>query len=201
MGARSGVGSGAPQSRELILDAVLRLMFKAGYAGVTYRAVAAEAGVTSGLVQYYFPTQDDLFIATIRRGAGRTLEQLRSALDGADNPLRVIWEYSRDESTAVMTTEFLALGNHRRSVRAEIAEVGRKIRRVQLSAIRKRFGNGPVADTGLTPAALLFVLTGIPRMIQLEEGLGVASTHKEILRAADRFLAELESATAAETQA
>ncbi len=193
MVARRREGAETSETRERILDSVLRLMLKSGYAGVTYRAVAAQAGVTAGLVQYYFPSQDDLFIATIRRGADRTLAQLRAALDGAENPLRVIWEYSREESTAVMTTEFLALGNHRSSVRAEIAEVAQKVRRVQLAALRKRFGNDPVADTGLTPAALLFVLTGIPRMIQLEEGVGVASTHKEILRAADRFLAAIES--------
>lgn len=192
MAANRRVGTETSKTRDLLLDAVLHLMRSSGYAAVTYRAVAAQAGVTPGLVQYYFPTQDDLFIATIRRGSDESVERLRADLAEADNPLRVIWENSREASTAAMTMEFLALGNHRKSVQAEIAKVAEKVRRVQLGAIRRRFGTGPVAGTGLKPAALLFVLTGIPRMIRLEEGVGVASTHKEILRAADRFLAEID---------
>ena len=192
MVANRRVGTETSKTRDLLLDAVLRLMRSSGYAAVTYRAVAAQAGVTAGLVQYYFPTQDDLFIASIGRGSDESIERLRADLAEADNPLRVIWEHSREASTAAMTMEFLALGNHRKSVQAEIAKVAEKVRRVQLAAIRKRFGTGPVAGTGLKPAALLFILTGIPRMIRLEEGIGVASTHKEILRAADRFLAEID---------
>lgn len=42
-------------------------MLHKGYAAVTYRALAAEAGVTPALVQYYFPALDDLLVATIRR--------------------------------------------------------------------------------------------------------------------------------------
>lgn len=48
-------------------------MMDKGYAGVTYRAVAARAGVTPGLVQYYFPKLDDVFVAAIRRRSEQNL--------------------------------------------------------------------------------------------------------------------------------
>jgi AcrR family transcriptional regulator len=96
-------------------------MADTGYASVTYRAVAAQAKVTPGLVQYYFPTLDDLFVAAIRRRSEQNVERLAEALrTNADEPLRVLWEYSRDESTSALTTEFLALGNHRKSIKSEI---------------------------------------------------------------------------------
>ena len=69
-----------------LLDCVERLMLETGYAAVTYRAVAAKAGVTSGLVQYYFPTLDDLFVAAIRRRSEQNLERLADALRDRRRP-------------------------------------------------------------------------------------------------------------------
>ena len=74
------VGAETSKTRYLLLDCVERLMLETGYAGVTYRALAAKAGVTAGLVQYYFPTLDDLFVAAIRRRSEQNLERLAEAL-------------------------------------------------------------------------------------------------------------------------
>ncbi len=98
-------------------------MLDEGYAAVTYRAVAAKACVTPGLVQYYFPTLDEIFVAAIRRRSEQNAERLRRALAKKPyQPLRVLWKYSQHESTAALTTEFLAAGNHRKSIRTEIAQ-------------------------------------------------------------------------------
>src|SRR4029453_15626752 len=111
------VGAETSKTRDALLAGVERLMVERGYGGVTYRAVAAQAGVTPGLVQYYFPTLDEVFLAAIRRRSAQNLARLAEALDAhADQPLRVLWDYSQDESTAAVTTEFLALGNHRKSI-------------------------------------------------------------------------------------
>ena len=68
------------KTRDLLLDCVERLMVKKGYAAVTYRAVAAAAGVTPGLLQYHFPSLDDLFMAVIRRRSEQNVERLTKAL-------------------------------------------------------------------------------------------------------------------------
>ena len=92
----------------------------------------------------------------------------------------MLWEYSQDESTAALTTEFLALGNHRKSIalgdrrghRAGPQPPARRARRdVRADGRRPR---------DLSPSALLFVVTGIPKLIRLEEGVGVSSTHAEV---------------------
>ena len=63
-------------------------MMDEGYAGVTYRAVAAIVGVTGGAVQYYFPTLDDLFVAVIQWRGEQNIQRLAEALvRRSDQPL------------------------------------------------------------------------------------------------------------------
>ena len=192
------VGAETSKTRDLLLDCVERLMLETGYAGVTYRAVAAKARVTPGLVQYYFPTLDDLFVAAIRRRSEQNLERLAEALrTEADQPLRVLWQYSRDESTAAFTTEFLALGNHRKSIRSEIAEVTERVRRLQLDALNAKFGKKSVDIGDLSQGVLLFLLTGIPKLIRLEEGVGVSTAHAEVVNAFEQYLDSVEPSAGA----
>ena len=187
------VGAETSKTRDLLLDSVEKLMLESGYAAVTYRAVAAKAGVTPGLVQYYFPTLDDVFIAAIRRRTEQNVGRLTKALEArAEDPLRMLWEYSSDESTAALTTEFLALGNHRKSIRAEIAEVTERVRRIQLDALEARFGAHGPGDGTMSPEALLFLVTGIPKLLRLEEGVGVSTSHAEIVKTFERYLDSLE---------
>ena len=182
------VGAVTSKKRDELLDCVERLMLQEGYAAVTYRAVASKAGVTAGLVQYYFPTLDDLFIAAIRRRSTQNLERLSAALASRPaEPLQVLWEYSREESTAALTTEFLALGNHRKSIASEIAEVTEEVRRLQLEAMAG-VSSPKGAPGGLSPEALLFLVTGIPKLIRLEKGVGIATTHDEVVRYFESFL-------------
>ena len=62
-------GTETSKTRATLLDVTERLMRNEGYAAVSSRRVASEAGVTGALVHYYFPTLDDLFLAVFRRGA------------------------------------------------------------------------------------------------------------------------------------
>ena len=193
MASARRVGAETSKTRDLLLDCVERLMIEKGYAAVTYRGVAARAGVTAGLVQYYFPTLDDVFVAAIRRRSQQNLRRLTEARrTGGDRPLRVLWEYSRDESTAALTTEFMALGNHRKSIRSEIAQVTERVRRVQLEALAARRGEGDLLEGELSPPALLFLITGVPKLIRLEKGVGVSTAHADVVEAFERYLDSVE---------
>jgi DNA-binding transcriptional regulator YbjK/uncharacterized cupin superfamily protein len=48
------------EGRRALLEATIRLIARYGSEGVTYRSVAAEAGVKNGLVSYYFLSRDHL---------------------------------------------------------------------------------------------------------------------------------------------
>ena len=60
---------------EALLDAAVRVFAVKGVAGLTYRAVAAEAQVTHGLVGYHFGSREALVHATIARVAQNSVEQ------------------------------------------------------------------------------------------------------------------------------
>ncbi|MFN6550452.1 TetR/AcrR family transcriptional regulator [Mycolicibacterium septicum] len=183
------VGAETSKTRDTLLDCVERMMLNEGYASVTYRALAAKAEVTPSLVQYYFPTLDDIFIAAIRRYSERGVNHLSELLTSrADDPLRAVWEYSWDEATGALITEFMALGNHRKSIRTEIAKVTENVRKMQLDALMAKFGEDarPIGDLSLP--ALQVLISGLPKFLNLEKGIGVKTAHAEVTEAFERYL-------------
>lgn len=187
------VGAKTSKTRDLLLDCVERLMLEKGYAGVSYRAVAARAEVTPGLVQYYFPTLDDLYVAVIRRRGEENLARLTESLQTrSDEPLRVLWEFSLEESTAAITSEFLALGNHRKSIRSEIASVTERVRELQLRAVEAKYGLDGIGDGTFSTRAFVFVLTGIPKLVRLEDSVGASTAHADALTGFEQLLDVLE---------
>lgn len=187
------VGAETSKTRDALLDCVETMMLEEGYASVSYRALAAKAGVTASLVQYYFPSLDDIFLAAIRRYSGRNLELLRSALEErTTDPLHSMWEYSWNEATGALITEFMALGNHRKSIRSEIAGVTERMRKLQIQALTEAFGAGARLDGDLSLGAVVLLITGIPKFLNLEEGVGVKTAHAEVVRAVERYLDTVE---------
>lgn len=82
------VGAETSKTRDTLLDHVEKMMLDEGYASVTYRALASAAGVTPSLVQYYFPTLDDIFLSAIRRYSERSRRLLDKVLESRpDDPL------------------------------------------------------------------------------------------------------------------
>src|SRR6516162_7839143 len=51
--------------REQIIDAAMRVFAQKGYARATNRDVAHEAGITTGLIYYYFKSKEDLLRAAL----------------------------------------------------------------------------------------------------------------------------------------
>ena len=146
------VGAESSKTRELLLDCVVRLLLEDGHAGVSYRVLAAKAGVTPSLVQYYFPTLDSLFVAMVRRLVEGDVARWNEALQKRpDEPLRVLWEYSWSEASGVLSMELMALGNHRPALRAEIAEATERIRKLQLEALSAKYGDGAFLDDLFSP--------------------------------------------------
>src|SRR5579859_6693526 len=51
--------------REQIIDAAMRVFAQKGYVRATNRDVAREAGITTGLIYYYFKSKEDLLRAAL----------------------------------------------------------------------------------------------------------------------------------------
>lgn len=188
------VGAETSKTRDALLDCVEKMMLEDGYASVSYRALANEAGVTPSLVQYYFPSLDDIFLGAIQRYSQRNLAILAMALEArSDDPLHALWDFSWDEATSALMTEFMALGNHRKSIRSAIADVTNQVRRVEVEALGRKFGKGARLGGDLSLNATALLVTGIPKFLNLEEGIGVRGAHEEVIKAIERYLDSLET--------
>jgi AcrR family transcriptional regulator len=190
------IGSVTPKTRGVLLDVTEQIMLEEGYAAVSSRRVAAKAGVTAALVHYYFPTLDDLFIAVYRRRTDRNLERLASELQG-DRPLHVIWDYATDRTGTALTAEFLALANHRKAIQAEIAETAERMRKIQLDALTGVLEQYGLDSDLFSPAAVVVLMSAIPRVIIIEEALGINTGHPEALALVEHYLEEFEGPTSA----
>jgi len=185
------IGAPDAKNRGVLLDAAERLMLEEGYAAVTSRRVAEKAALKPQLVHYYFRTMDDLFLAAFRRRAEEGLEAQERVLQ-ARQPLWALWRFSTDPAATAITSEFIALANHRKALKAEIAYYAERFREEQrkaLSTVLDRYG----IDRAEVPALVWSVLmTSISRVLVIEQALGMSAGHAEIVAFVERYLRRLE---------
>jgi AcrR family transcriptional regulator len=178
-------GTETSETRAKLLDITERVMIDDGYAAVSSRRVARDAGVTPALVHYYFATLDDLFLEVLRRRRRQQLDRLDRFL-GSEQPLRALWAFSTEHGGAVLLTEFMALANHRKTIRQELAAAADEFRRVELAALSDQ-----LASYGLAPEVVLVLVSALSRTVVTEEDLGMttglAETRALIERLLDRY--------------
>ena len=191
MARAGGSGSRNTSKRQAILEGAQRVMVAKGYGAITYRSVATAADVAPGLVQYYFPSLDDLFIAVLRAATDRLITDLTSATD-SDQPLRAIWKYASNPSGTALLMQFMALATQLPQLGSVIGEGGERVRKALLKALTKKWPEYGLDGTDLTPGATLFLLSAIPRMLHLEDALGTVTGHADTLTLVERFLDRVE---------
>ena len=69
MASARRIGAPDAKNRSVLIDAAEQLTLEEGYAAVTSRRVAEQAGLKPQLVHYYFRTMEELFLAVFRRRA------------------------------------------------------------------------------------------------------------------------------------
>ncbi|MEU3627333.1 TetR family transcriptional regulator [Amycolatopsis coloradensis] len=72
--------------RAEIAEALTRLTATRGLEGVSLRHVAAEAGMSMGLVQHYFKTKDEMLLFAIERRSQVYEERLKARLETGEVP-------------------------------------------------------------------------------------------------------------------
>jgi TetR/AcrR family transcriptional regulator len=170
------IGAADSKTRALLLDAAEQLLLDEGYAAVTSRRVGAQAGLKPQLVHYYFRTMDDLFLEVFRRRADENLAYFERAV-AEDVSLRTLWRLNADPRGAAFMTEFVALANHRKTIRAEIARYAERSRAAQLSALTAALEADGITAEQLPPTAALLLMTGLTQVLSLERVLGVTAGH------------------------
>jgi TetR/AcrR family transcriptional regulator, transcriptional repressor of bet genes len=147
---------------------------KGGLAAATFREVAAEAGVSVRLVQYYFGTKDELLLSTQRHVAERATERMIGRLENeGDSPrdvLRAILgsfipvdDESRENMLMFVALHTAALVDPSLA-RAETREVPDALHRV----VRKRLADARIrrgVDPDLEAAMLVSVVPSLSQSV------------------------------------
>jgi len=184
---------GAPdaKNRTVLLDAAEELMREEGYAAVTSRRVAEKAGLKPQLVHYYFRTMDELFLELFRRRADQ-MEHYHHLALSSPQPLWALWELNTDAAGTAMTMEFIALANHRKTLRVEIARYAELFRNEQIKTITAAMERYDVPFEEYSPTVLMVLMTGATQVLVQEQLLGMSAGHEETLKFAARWLTFLE---------
>lgn len=191
-----------PASQQLLLDAAERLLVREGYAALTTRRVAAEAGVNHGLVHYYFGSMEELSVQILERFTALLIDRQR-AMYAENVPFTTKWrramrylESDHASGYQKVWLELQAMAWNRPELRERIAGVNAEWRSVLTDAF-----TSAAADYGLdtgrfpVPALVSLVMTFNEGLI-LERLNGISAGHSELLLAIDRWLKTLEEAKA-----
>ncbi|OBF60598.1 TetR family transcriptional regulator [Mycobacterium sp. 852002-51971_SCH5477799-a] len=191
------IGAPDAKNRGLLLDAAERLMLEEGYAAVTSRRLANKAGLKPQLVHYYFRTMEELFLEVFRRRAEEALE-VHAQMLKLPQPLWALWRFGTDPAFTRISMEFMALANHRKEMRAEIAYYAERFREEQRQAVAtalERYGSR-IQDEGqdidIPPVVWTVLMSSLSRFLVLEQAIGMSAGHAETLELVENYLRRLE---------
>jgi AcrR family transcriptional regulator len=186
----SEVTSPRSSAEEALLDAAERLLVDLGYARITTRRLAEEAGVNHGLVHYYFGSNENLMVRALERFTERLIARQRE-LYAADLPFVEKWRTAmrylvgEDVTYEKVWLELQALGWNNPDVRARLAEVNSEWRAVLTEAFstpHRKLGIAMPLD-----ALVSLVITFNIGMIVERLG-GIETGHHELLDWIDGWL-------------
>jgi AcrR family transcriptional regulator len=141
--AAKGASSTTPGARSLsgekaqrIVEAMRRSVARRGTAGSTFDHVSREAGVSRGLLHYYFGTKEQLLVEAVRRDCELRLELLERQLSTAqtaddfiDLMAQNLQETVRDDPDFVtLVFELFTLSRRTADIAVEYAELMRRTR-------------------------------------------------------------------------
>jgi AcrR family transcriptional regulator len=179
------------EKRRRLLAAAEEIMLKEGYAAVSSRSVAAEMGINASLVHYYFPTVDDLFIALMQRHASRNVSRMAEALLSPE-PLRAWWALVSDPRGTALFAELMAAANHRPALKAEVGEVARRMREMQIERLETLLGEYGLDPDEFPPALVAAAIQGLAFGIVHDLAAGYDTRADVAADAMDALLKRLE---------
>ncbi len=133
-----------------IVDAMRRCVATRGIAGATFEHVSREAGVSRGLLHYYFGTKERLLIEVLRGDAEMRMSMLDEPLADArtvDEVIEVLVAgaeavLQNDPGFYVILFELFTAGRQNPEIRAELAELYRGSRTHVAEMLRRKEAEG-----------------------------------------------------------
>jgi AcrR family transcriptional regulator len=182
--------SARASAEEALLDAAERLLVDVGYAGITTRRLAEEAGVNHGLVHYYFGSNENLLVRALERFTEKLIARQRE-LYAADVPFIEKWRtamrylVSDDVTYEKIWLELQALAWNHPELRQRLAHVNAEWRGVLTDAFeqpRREYGIEVPVD------ALVALVMAFNTGVIVERLGGVETGHQALLDWIDQWL-------------
>lgn len=157
-----------------IIEAMRRSVGRRGAAASTFDRVAREAGVSRGLLHYYFGSKERLLAEVVRHDCELRLEQLDRRLAEARTVDDVVAALvaqleaflGEDPENQAVIYEMLSASRRSPEIRAELAELYRRWREHLANALREKQEEGVLQLAG-EPEAVASVLYA------LADGMGI----------------------------
>ena len=144
MTTRPSKSSGPSSTRERLIAAAFVAVAKHGFDGASVKLIAAEAGVTPGLLHYHFPTRDALLEAALRRALDDYLarSRLRREQTLADKQIAGFFESARS-----------TIGSDRDMFRVRLCFAAKAMSSPALAEVLRDLNAASVDETARTFAA------------------------------------------------
>jgi AcrR family transcriptional regulator len=196
----------AAQPRELsgdkaarIVEAMRTSVAARGIAGSTFDHVAREAGVSRGLLHYYFGTKERLLVEVVRRESEVRLERIEEAIEASGDAedvlaalVRGFEDFLGEGPTApIMLYEMLTLAQRNEEIAAELANLGRLTRSHLSDALERKRESGVLAlrvDADLAATFMFALADGIMVRRLSEPDLDIAPVIEQGIAAARAVL-------------
>jgi AcrR family transcriptional regulator len=125
------------EKAQRIVDAMRTCVGTRGATGATFDHVAREAGVSRGLLHYYFGTKERLLAEVVRRDCDLRMERLSVTAAGAADPDALLGRlagsllelFEESPEFFVILMELHTLARQNAEVAVELAELHRRVRR------------------------------------------------------------------------
>jgi AcrR family transcriptional regulator len=178
-------------AEDALLDAAERLLVDVGYAGITTRRLAEEAGVNNGLVHYYFGSIENVLVRALERFTNRQIARQRAMYAAPDVPFIEKWRtamrylVSDDVAYEKVWYELQALAWNRPELRERVDRVDAEWRAVLTEAFaepHERYG------IEMPLEALVSLVVTFNVGIILERLSGIEEGHQALLDWIDGWL-------------
>jgi AcrR family transcriptional regulator len=185
----------AGEKAQRIVDAMRTCVGTRGATGATFDHVAREAGVSRGLLHYYFGTKERLLAEVVRRDCDLRMERLSATAAGVDSADALLGALGQslleliDENPEffVILLELHTLGQHNQEVAVELAELHRRVRVHLAGLLAAARDQGTIrldGDPEVIAEVLFSIADGLAMRMLAEPGRDFGATVETAVRAA-----------------
>jgi AcrR family transcriptional regulator len=150
--AGTGRRSLSGEKAQRIIEAMRESVAEVGVTGSTFDRVSRKAGVSRGLLHYYFGTKERLLVEVIRRDTEVRIEVLGSALEEATSLDQVIGAFlatfqrtlTEEKGYVYMVSELFVAGRNSPELESELGKLYSRARRAFAEILRQKEREGVI---------------------------------------------------------